>query len=333
MYMEIKHTVVGDVSLITLENDNLKVVTTNYGAALFHIYVKDQGQLKEVSVQPEDLDEFLTSSFYYGKTVGRTAGRLFLPSYDIGLNTYVLPDEGKPSFIHGGTEGYSFKHFEIMSYSAHDVTFKATSYAEEGPYDGDMTLEVRYIIEGDTLSISFKAETTDASLCNITNHIYLNLSHTNNIYDHQVEIDADHYLHIDATNKFISKEFVTDAFDFRVSKPLDQQLQKMENTPFEGFDHTFLLNKLKDYDMKVSSQDFAFELKTTYPAVVLYTHNNLAPYSLRNNESFDNKHVAFTVECQFEPGGIQVEGLNDAVLNIGDVYEHSMHLQFKKIKS
>jgi aldose 1-epimerase len=331
--MEIKRTVVGDVSLITLENDHLKVVTTNYGAALFHIYVKDQSRLKEVSVQPEDLDAFLTSSFYYGKTVGRTAGRLFLPSYDIGLKTYVLPDEGKKSFIHGGAEGFSFKHFDIMSYSAHDVTFKAISYAEEGPYDGDMTLEVRYIIEGDTLSISFKAETTEASLCNITNHIYLNISDSNDIYDHHVEIDADHYLNIDGTNKVISKDIVTDAFDFRVRKPFDQQLQKMKDTPFEGFDHTFLLNKSKHYDMRVSNKDIAFELKTTYPAVVLYTHNNVAPYALRDNKAFDNKHVAFTVECQFEPGGIQVEGLNDAVLNVGDVYEHSMHLQFKKIKS
>jgi aldose 1-epimerase len=329
--MEILSSIVGDVSLITLENEHLKVVTTNYGAALFHLYVKDtHGQLKEVSVQPESLDEFLTSSFYYGKTVGRTAGRLFLPSYDIGLKTYVLPDEGKKSFIHGGAYGFSFKHFDIMSYSAHDVTFKAVSYAEEGPYDGDMTLEVRYIIEGDLLSITFKAETTEASLCNITNHVYLNLGASKTIDDHDIFIDANRYLNIDENNQVLRIDSVSKPFDMNQIQKIKPLLNIMEDSPFQGFDHTFLLNKTHQKDMIVKANDLTLEVNTTYPAIVLYTHNNQAPYRLRNQNSMDNKHIAFTVECQFEPGGIQVKGLNDAVLNIGDVYEHSMHLRFKK---
>jgi aldose 1-epimerase len=61
-----------------------------------------------------NLDEFLTSPFYYGKTVGRTAGRLFHPSYSIGDTEYLLDETSNPSFLHGGENGFSFKHFEIV---------------------------------------------------------------------------------------------------------------------------------------------------------------------------------------------------------------------------
>lgn len=328
--MDIQSTIYGDVTLVTLENDDLKVVLTNYGAAIFHIYIKQDGKLKEVSVQPNDMNEFLSSSFYYGKTIGRTAGRLFLPSYDIGDQTYFLPDEKKVSFIHGGPEGFSFKHFDILSYSQHDVTFKATSYEDEGPYDGDMTLEVRYHIEGDALAIHFKAETTKTSLCNITNHVYLNLSDDINIYDHEILIHADTYLNIDQDNRVISIDSIQPPFDMNRMQPIKPLLDHMAQTPFDGFDHTFLLSKKEPVDMVVRSKDVMLEVKTSYPSIVLYTHNNLAPYDLRGQKPLENKHIGFTVECQFEPGGIQVDTLHDAILHPGDIYEHDMVLTFKK---
>lgn len=328
--LEIKQTIYGDVSLVTLENDDLKVVLTNYGAALFHVYVKQNGTLKEVSVQPDDINDFLSSSFYYGKTVGRTAGRLFLPSYDIGENTYFLPDENKVSFIHGGPEGFSFKHFDIMAYSQHDVTFKTTSYEDEGPYDGDMTLEVKYQIEGESLVISFKAETTKTSLCNITNHIYLNLSDAVNIYDHEIVIHADQYLNIDKDNRVLSIDQVNAPLDINRMQPIKPLLDIMKHTPFEGFDHTFLLSKKHPLDMVVASKNITLEVKTSYPSIVLYTHNNLAPYEMRGQKPLDNQHMGFTIECQFEPGGIQVHDLHDAILHPGDMYEHDMVLTFKK---
>ncbi len=328
--MEIKSTIYGDVSLITLENDALKVVLTNYGAAIFHLYVKQDGQLKEVSVQPDDLNDFLASTFYYGKTVGRTAGRLFLPSYDIGNQTYFLPDEGKVSYIHGGPEGFSFKHFEVLSYSQHDVVFKAISYEDEGPYDGDMTLEVRYVIQDDTLTIEFKAQTTKTSLCNITNHVYLNLSDEPTIYDHDIVIHADTYLHIDKDNRVISIDPVKAPLDIHRNQPIKPMLDIMMHTPFEGFDHTFILSKKNPLDMMVTSKHLKLDVSTTYPSIVLYTHNNLAPYAMRGQKALDNQHMGFTIECQFEPGGIQVNNLNDAILHPGEVYAHDMVLSFKK---
>jgi galactose mutarotase-like enzyme len=51
---------------------------------------------------------------------------------------------------------------------------------------------------------------------------------------------------------------------------------------------------------------------------------------MRGQKALDNQHMGFTIECQFEPGGIQVNNLNDAILHPGEVYAHDMVLSFKK---
>jgi len=330
--MEFKHTQVGEVSLHTLENEFLKVVTLNYGASIYKLYTKVGNTWREVSVQPDDLDAFISSSFYYGKTIGRTSGRLFLPSYDIGDITYLLDGEGKPSVIHGGPNGFSFKHFEVIAYSQHDIIYKASSYEDEGPYDGILSLEVRFLVEGNQFKISFKAETTETTLCNITNHIYLNLSDAPTIDQHHLDIQADRYLNINEINKVLSIDPIQAPIIFDGKKPLQPLFDIMKHTPFDGFDHTFLLHKKGPYDLKASVDDLSLTVHTTYPSVVLYTHNNLAPYALRQLDTLDNKHIAFTIECQYEPGGIQVEGLHDAVLHPGEIYEHEMILTFESTK-
>jgi len=56
-----------NLKLITLENSYLKVVISTFGAAIFHIYLKNKNKYHEVTVQPNNLEEFMYSDFYYGK--------------------------------------------------------------------------------------------------------------------------------------------------------------------------------------------------------------------------------------------------------------------------
>lgn len=318
-------TRVGEVTRHTLENEYLKVEVVSYGAAIFHLYVKTPQGLKEVSVGPNDLDEFLTSTFYYGKTVGRTAGRLFGPTYDIDDTTYFLDDD---VLLHGGEHGFSFKHFTITQASTQEVSMFATSYEDEGPYDGDLTLHVTYILNARQLIIKHVANTTKKTLCNITNHVYLNLDQQKTIDHQEVMISSDHYLNIDDENRVISINDVTNTpFDFREIKPFKDHLDQMLDSSFSGFDHTMIFGD--DKKMMVSSDDIKMTLETSYPSVVLYTHNKPSPHELVGQKTLDNRHIAFTIECQFEPGGIQVEGLHDAVLSPGETYEHHIALTFE----
>lgn len=322
-------TVVGEVQSVALENQFLLVEILSFGASIFHLYVKKEDEKIEVSVQPEDVNEFLMSQFYYGKTVGRTAGRLFHPSYSIGNTEYLLDDRSHPSLLHGGENGFSFKHFEIVELSETHVKLKAVSYADEGPYDGILTLFTTYQINDQSLEITYEAQTTETTLCNITNHVYLNLSHDKTIENHQMIIQANHYLNIDDNNKIMSIDDVNGPFDFTKHVFIKDALNQMEHTSFHGFDHTFIFSETHDIQMEVETEIMTMTLRTTHPSVVLYTHNKPSPHRLRGLEKEQNKHVAFTIETQYEPGGIQFKGLNNAILEPKDTYFETTRLEFK----
>lgn len=318
-------SIVGEISSITLENEALKVELLSYGASIFHLFVKTPEGLKEVSVQPNDINAFLTSDFYYGKTVGRTAGRIFGPSYTIDDVTHVIDGN---VLLHSGESGVSFKHFDIIDLNDNQVTFQITSYEEDGPYDGDMVMQVTYLIKGNSLLIKHHAKATKKTLCNMTNHVYLNLDQHPTISNQHIQIHSHHYLNIDDQNKVISKEDVKGTpFDFNTMSPFKHHLDDMMETSFKGFDHTFLFHDEKK--MVVTSEDLKMTLETSYPAVVLYTHNKVSPHQLINQQVNDNRHIAFTIECQYEPGGIQVDGLNDAILMPGESYDHFIQLTFE----
>jgi len=103
----------------------------------------------------------------------------------------------------------------------------------------------------------------------------------------------------------------------------------MASTSFNGYDHTFIFNPSKRPQMEVTSDVMTMKLFTTNPAVVLYTHNKPSPHALRTLEPNQNQHAAFTIETQYEPGGIQFEGLNDAILRPGETYKETTTLVFE----
>jgi aldose 1-epimerase len=327
--MTVFQTVVGDVSMMTIENDFLKADILSYGASIFHLFVKRNDEWIEVSVQPNDINEFITSNFYYGKTVGRAAGRLFYPGYTIDQTEYLFGEEENPALLHGGPNGFSFKHFDVVSFDAHHVTLKATSYEDEGPFDGELTLHTTYRLDNQAFHISYEAHTTAPTICNITNHVYLNVS-TQSTIDHQfIKIDAMKYLNIDEANKIISVEDINVPFDFNQGKYFKDALNDMASTSFNGYDHTFIFNPSKRPQMEVTSDVMTMKLFTTNPAVVLYTHNKPSPHALRTLKANQNKHAAFTIETQYEPGGIQFEGLNDAILRPSETYKETTTLVFE----
>ena len=82
-------TIVGEVKVIELSSKNVSLKLTNYGAGIVDIFYKGENIIQ----RPQSFDDYLTSNAYYGKTMGRTSGRLFPPSYKIDDTSYDV----KPS--------------------------------------------------------------------------------------------------------------------------------------------------------------------------------------------------------------------------------------------
>lgn len=313
-----------NLKLITLENSYLKVVISTFGAAIFHIYLKNKNKYHEVTVQPNNLEEFMYSDFYYGKTVGRVSGRLFPPGYIIKDNFHK---QKKENILHSGKSGFSFSNFDVVSFSKDKLILEAVSFEKDSGFPGDLRLNVIYEIENRSLRVRYLANASKSTLCNITNHVYFNLSQEKDIYNHEIKVDSKEYLEIDKDNRIIGKKNIINS-KYDLSKKINMRsvLEKMSNTPFKGLDHTFLLNKKC---VNLFCNEFSLEVKTSYPAIVIYSHNKKSPHSLLQKEFGDNEHSSIALECQFEPGGVQHEGLNKGILDSKEKYNHFILYTFK----
>lgn len=331
---KILKTIVGDIDLITLKSPTMEVALTSFGAAVYYIKVLNH----LVSVGPQNMDHFLQSLVYYGKTVGRTSGRLILPSFKIDNKVYpIKPFKGDNVKLHGGPTGFSFRHFKTVSSVSGEtegsVSFAYTSQHMEEEYPGKMNVLITYHLTNEMgLKIIFEADSDQDTICNLTNHTYFNLSTAKpHIFDHDITIHADHYLDIDKDVIVRAKKAVKGTpFDFNQKTNLGRRMQQMKDTPFMGFDHTWILkNQITKVEVDEVSSPVKLQVETSYPAVVIYTHNYPSPVTI---EQFNTNgiHSSFTLECQYEPGGIHYPFLNQAILRKNEHYKHFILYQFVK---
>ena len=333
----IEDIVVNDLLLkkVTLFNDKAKVILVSYGAGVYQYLYEDQ----DLIIVPETIEAYMNDLAFYGKTIGRTSGRLVVPSYRIEDQSYeVKPYLSAYTSLHGGKKGFSTQNFTLIKNTKDTATFRYVSKDLEEGYPGKLILDVHYILEDDgSLMIQYEATTTKDTLCNITNHVYFNLNQTEpTIFDQMIQLNASKYLDIDQNYLLKNISDVNQSpFDFKSLKPFKMPIQQMNETSFKGFDHTFIFDDLKDDEVKAiaydKKQNLGVNTYTSYPAVVLYTHNDPACIPLNGPFDKDAFYSSFTLECQYEPGGIHHESLNHAILKKGETYQHFIKFEpFRK---
>lgn len=320
---------IGDIDMVqtvVLTNKIAEVTLISYGAGIYKYLYKGQNLI----ITPKTIDAYMHDLAFYGKTIGRTSGRLVVPSYEIHGKTYeVKPYHSEFTSLHGGPKGFSTQNFDVVFMTDSKVVFRYVSEDLEEGYPGKLTLDVTYELDQEgALHIDFDAHSTKDTLCNITNHAYFNLNQKHKtILDHDIMIKASKYLNIDKNYLLKIIDQVTNTpFDFRVKKPLRDAVKNMQQTSFNGFDHTWIFDDLDDHEVKASAYDpishIGLEVYTSYPAVVVYTHNDPAIINLEGPYDQDAIHSSFTFECQYEPGGIHHKHLNQAILKKDELYHH-----------
>jgi aldose 1-epimerase len=328
-------TSVGDVTKVFVSQHKMELTLLSYGASIYSLTYEGV----ELTVRPDDLDAFLNANFYYGKTVGRTAGRLIAPSYEIdGISYPVKPFRGETTKLHGGERGYSYRHFELVSTDEDEqsstVIFKIVDPDGEEDYPGELTLFVTYTLTSDhMLRIDYHAESTKDTLCSITNHIYVNLDGKGTINQHGLFIDASHYIALDENLVPLKKATVEKTpFDLRKLTSIEGRLKSLEDTPIGGYDHSCVFDKkIGRATLTDSKGDLTLDLETDYPALVIFAHNIPSPDPLPEVYG-DGVRSSLTLECEFEPGGIHYPDMSDGILRKGETYHHFMSFKFSKSK-
>lgn len=332
----------GIEEIIIQNNMGFLVSFLNLGATIKDIHTKDKyGRFESVVMHPIDTNEYINSSSYYGKTIGRTSGRIEYAKFKLNDKEYHLDlNDNDHNCLHGGKNGLSelFFNYEInQKENQTDIIFKTTS--NEDGYPGTLNVTVIYSIyeEQQILDIIYKATSNEDTLLNMTNHAYFNLSGNgrNNILEHTLQMNASRYTHLDNYLITLAVEKVNETMDFRQPKLLKANMfdSYLKDHAAYGYDHYFLFDDVDFNKPNVILEDKnsgrKLEVHTTYPGTVIYTCNyprgeEVHPYRMIS------LHDSICIECQFIPNAINMqEYREDTILIKNKEYNNKISFIFK----
>ncbi len=183
------------VTLFTLKNaKGMEVRIMNYGGIIQKILTPDRtGKLEDVVLGFETLDEYIKDTPYFGAIVGRFGNRIAAGKFTLDGKEYTLAAQNNGQHLHGGLVGFDKKVWKVEAASAQSLSLSYISKDLEEGFPGNLSVKMTYTLSDDNeLGISYEATTDKATVLNLSNHSYFNLSGNakRDILAHEVQIDA-----------------------------------------------------------------------------------------------------------------------------------------------
>ncbi|XP_006638617.2 galactose mutarotase [Lepisosteus oculatus] len=326
----------GSVDKFQLKSQDVTLEVISLGCIITSLKTKNKrGEFDDIVLGFDNLEGYLSNPACFGAVVGRVANRIAKGKFTVDGKDYQLAINNGPNSLHGGLKGFN-KAIWTSEVLLSGVRFCLTSPDGDEGYPGELRASVTYVLEGEVLSIHYKAETSKTTPVNLTNHSYFNLAGhgTPDIYDHEVSITADAYLPVDDT-MIPTGEIapVQDSlFDLRKPVLIGQRLKELADP---GFDHNFCLSSPGDpwlvrHCARVThpGSGRVLDVHTSQPGVQLYTANFLDG-SLRGKAAATYpRHSAFCLETQNWPDAVNQPHFPDALLRPGEEYSHTTLFRF-----
>ena len=333
-----------ETALYTLTNKNgMEVAITNYGAKIVSLLTPSKdGTLTDVVTGHNSIDEYLVSEEpYFGAICGRYGNRIAKGKFTLDGVVYDrLAINNGPNNLHGGIKGFNFQVWDVLRRDAQSIELEYVSAAGEEGFPGCLTTTVTYTLSDDNeVVISYRAVTDKATVLNLTNHSYFNLSGAGDpsVGDHLLTINADYYLPTDDTSiPYGPKEKVEGTpMDFRtpyaVGARIDEDFEALNFG--KGYDHTYILNK-KGKELSFCARcvspktGIVLETYTTEPGVQLYTGNWMTGNFTGKNGQRYPARAALCLETQHYPDSPNKPEYPSVVLRPGEVFESKTIFKF-----
>lgn len=294
----------------TLKSATLKASVITYGAILRTLLVSGT----DIIGGYDTLDEFLADDDpFQGAIVGRVCNRTAEGRFTLNGKEYRLTVNNGRHHLHGGTNGFFCRVWQIKAASDSALTLSYFSPDGEEGYPADLTVNVTYEIVDDCLKITYDAVSNGDTYVNLTNHAFYNLSGTGSgtVFDHTAQIFASRYTAIDEESIPTGEEpsVVGTPFDFRVEKRIGRDL----SPALQSYDHNFIFEGAPVEEIcGISLPHVAcfkgncvtMDVYTSSPCAQLYTGAFLKGPLCFKGGAPKQKYGAFCFETQLPPDGI-----------------------------
>lgn len=166
----------GTVEKFQLRSDQLSVDIISWGCTITALQVKDrQGKASDVVLGFAELEGYLQKQPYFGAVVGRVANRIAKGRFTVDGKEYHLPINREPNSLHGGFRGFD-KVLWTPQVLSNGVQFSRVSPDGEEGYPGELKVWVTYTLDGGELVVNYRAQASQTTPVNLTNHSYFNLA-------------------------------------------------------------------------------------------------------------------------------------------------------------
>lgn len=334
-----------EVTLYRLTNDRgLAVEVMNYGGIIVSLRAPDRtGKFEDIVLGFDDLEGYLSDAYrqanpYFGALIGRYGNRIAEGRFALDGETHRLASNDGDNHLHGGERGFDRRLWEAEPFSNEDgegVTLRYTSAAGEEGYPGRLEAMVTYTLtDDDALEVRYRAETTEATPVNLTQHSYFNLAGEGDpsILDHVLTIHGEAFTPVDET--LIPTGEIRDVagtpFDFREPTSIGERIGE-ENRQLArggGYDHNFVLameSAPLDSPRPAArvldpESGRVLEIATTEPGLQFYSGNFLDGSLTGKRGAPYGKRAGFALETQHFPDSPNQPGFPSTILEPGDTY-------------
>ncbi len=325
--------------IITLKSSEVELQLVPAGAAIYQIKTKNKnGEYKNISISHENANTYAEGNGpCLGATCGRFSGRIKDAVFTLDGETYELAKNDGKHNLHGGYKGFGtviWNHEVIEEGSVSKCIFTHNSpHLEEG-FPGNVEAKVEYILDGNTLTINFYGTSDRRTYLNLTNHNYFNLSdgESEDIKNHLLQLNSTKYVSCD---KDVIPTGLVDVagteYDFREPKAFGDLGNKQDEIlkAFGGFDNCFALDKdsgKPDLYLKDEKSGRTLKIETSYPCVVLYTHNSAGKEKYIGRENI--KHIGVAIEPQYAPNAVNDDRFFIPVVDAENPYRETIKYTF-----
>jgi aldose 1-epimerase len=305
-----------EVKLITLRNSRgMSAQIITYGAIIKELRAPDShGDFTNVVLTTGNLKSYEHGFGGPAAVIGRVANRIAGAQFELDGTTYKLIANDGKNTIHGGRKGFAQSVWtaEDAPMANNESSVKLSLLSKDGDegFPGNLKVSVIYsLTDKNEFRIDYEAETDKPTIVNLSNHAYWNLAGGGSCLDDILWIPAESYSVTDAemipTGEILPLKGT--AMDFSQPTPIGARIEQLMPR-LNGYDHNYILsggNSMKLAARLVEPKSGRImEVRTTQPAVQLYTANHLG-------------HTAVCLETQHYPDAIHHENFPSIVVRPG----------------
>ena len=185
-----------EIYIYSLSNKNgARAKIMNYGGVVLSLEVLDKtGHKRDVVLGFENINDYETSSVYFGALIGRCANRIQDAVINVNEKEYKLAKNDGNNHLHGGNKGFDKQVWDSqIKEDALGEYLELTYLSKDGEenYPGNLMVTVNYRLNNDNeLVIEYKAKSDKDTVVNLTNHSYFNLAGhaSGDILNHKLKI-------------------------------------------------------------------------------------------------------------------------------------------------